>query len=47
MLGFIVSHQIINPETHKVEDATTAARSLLTLDGIRFMFTSICERLIA
>lgn len=39
MLNVSVSYQVINPETHEVEDATTAAKSLLTVDGIRFMFT--------
>ena len=43
MLGFSVSYQVINPETHEVEDATTAARSLLTVDGIRFMFTGVVQ----
>jgi aminobenzoyl-glutamate transport protein len=39
MLGLSVSYQRINPETHEVEDITTVTRSLLTVDGIRFMFT--------
>ena len=43
MLGLSVSYQVINPETHEVEDATTAARSLLTVDGIRFMFTGVVQ----
>jgi aminobenzoyl-glutamate transport protein len=43
MLGLSVSYQVINPETHKVEDATTAARSLLTVDGTRFMFTGVVQ----
>ena len=38
-----VSYQVINPETHEVEQATTAARSLLTVDGIRFMFTGVVQ----
>jgi aminobenzoyl-glutamate transport protein len=42
MLGASISYQVLNPETHKPETATTAARSLLTADGIRFMY----ERLI-
>ena len=28
---------------HEVEDATTVARSLLTVDGIRFMFTGVVQ----
>ena len=43
MLGLSVSYQVINPETHEVEDATTVARSLLTIDGIRFMFTGVVQ----
>jgi aminobenzoyl-glutamate transport protein len=43
MLGLSVSYQVINPETHEVEDATTTARSLLTVDGIRFMFTGVVQ----
>lgn len=43
MMGVSVSYQVINPQTHKVEDATTAARSLLTADGIRFMFTGVVQ----
>ncbi len=42
MLGTSITYEVLNPETHKTETATTAARSLLTADGIRFMY----ERLI-
>ena len=42
MLGTSISFQVLNPETHKLETATTPAKSLLTADGIRFMY----ERLI-
>ena len=42
MLGTSISYQVLNPETHKLETATTTANSLLTADGIRFMY----ERLI-
>ena len=34
---------MINPETHKVEKMITVARSLLTVDGIRFMFTGVVQ----
>lgn len=40
-LGAEVSYQAYNPETGDIEDAYTRARSLLTVDGIRFMFTGI------
>ena len=43
MLGLSVSYQVINPETDEVEQTTTAARSLLTIDGIRFMFTGVVQ----
>ncbi len=43
MAGASVSYDYINPETFKVEHATTAARSLLTIDGIRFMFTGVVQ----
>lgn len=38
LLGLTVSHQVINVQTHDVEETTTAARSLLSADGIRFIF---------
>lgn len=41
MAGASVSYQVINPETHKVETATTAARSLLTASGLRDMYTRL------
>ena len=43
LFGARVTYQVINPETHKVETATTVARSLLTRDGIRFMFTGVVQ----
>jgi aminobenzoyl-glutamate transport protein len=42
MLGTSISYQVLNLETHKLETASTPAKSLLTADGIRFMY----ERLI-
>ena len=42
MLGVSISYQVLNPEAHKLDTVTTPARSLLTADGIRFMY----ERLI-
>jgi len=41
MLGATVSYQVINPQTDKVETATTVANSLLTSDGIRHMYTRL------
>ncbi len=41
MMGASVTYQAINPETNAVEEVTTYAQSLLTADGIRFMFTGV------
>jgi aminobenzoyl-glutamate transport protein len=41
LMGAQVSYQAYNPATGDIEPATTAARSLLTIDGIRFMFTGV------
>ena len=41
--GAQVSYQAYNPATGEIEPASTAARSLLTVDGIRFMFTGIVQ----
>jgi aminobenzoyl-glutamate transport protein len=46
LLGSSVTYQRINAETHEVEQATTAVRSLLTADGIRFVFTSVVPNFI-
>ena len=40
-LGTTVTYEVVNPETHKVEETTAAVNSLLTADGIRFMLTSM------
>src|SRR5262249_45279359 len=41
LLGISVSYQQINTETHKPEEVTTAIRSLLAPEGVRFIFTSV------
>jgi aminobenzoyl-glutamate transport protein len=41
LLGASVSYQVINPDTDKVEAATTTANSLLTTEGIRHIYTRI------
>ena len=43
LLGSGVTYEVINPETHKVEKMTTVARSLLTAEGIRFMFAGVVQ----
>jgi aminobenzoyl-glutamate transport protein len=44
--GASVTYQQINPETHKPEETTSAVRSLLAPDGIRFVFTSVVPNFI-
>jgi aminobenzoyl-glutamate transport protein len=41
LAGISVSYQAINPETHKAEETKTVIRSLLSADGIGFIFTSV------
>src|SRR5215470_4357682 len=43
LAGARVAYEMINPETHKIEKMVTEARSLLTVDGIRFMFTGVVK----
>jgi aminobenzoyl-glutamate transport protein len=43
MLGARVTYQAYNPATGDIESMATAARSLLTTDGIRFMFTGVVQ----
>jgi aminobenzoyl-glutamate transport protein len=46
LLGTSVTYQRINPATHKVEEVTTAVRSLLSAEGIAFAFTSVVPNFI-
>lgn len=41
LMGVAITYQVINPDSGELESTTTAARSLLTADGIRFMFTGV------
>lgn len=43
LLGVSVTYQAYNTATGDIEPASTAARSLLTVEGIRFMFTGIVQ----
>jgi aminobenzoyl-glutamate transport protein len=43
--GATVSYEVINPVTHKAEPMTTSVRGLLTVDGLRFMFTRVVPNL--
>jgi aminobenzoyl-glutamate transport protein len=45
MLGATVTYQVIDPDTHKIETATTVANSLLTADGIRHIYTRLVPNL--
>lgn len=47
LLGASVSYQAINPDTHTIETMTTSARSLLTGDGIRHMYTRLVPNLMS
>jgi aminobenzoyl-glutamate transport protein len=43
LLGASATYQTINPDTHEIQDVTASAKSLLTADGLRFMFTGIVQ----
>ncbi|QDU90361.1 p-aminobenzoyl-glutamate transport protein [Pirellulimonas nuda] len=45
LAGVSVSYQVINPETHELETATTAARTLLSASGVRDMYTGLVPNL--
>jgi aminobenzoyl-glutamate transport protein len=42
-MGATVTFQAVNTETHAIEETTTAVRSLLTGDGIRFMYAGVIQ----
>jgi aminobenzoyl-glutamate transport protein len=44
--GTSVSYQRLNPDTHRPEEVATAVRSLLSADGIRFIFTEVVPNFI-
>jgi aminobenzoyl-glutamate transport protein len=46
LTGTSVSYQRINPQTHQAEEVTTAVTSLLSADGVRFIFTSVVPNFI-
>lgn len=45
--GAAVTFERINPDTHEIETASTAIRSLLNTDGIRFMYASLVPNFMA
>jgi len=47
LAGTAVTYERINPETHEIEQASVAIRSLLTVEGIRFMYASLVPSFMA
>jgi aminobenzoyl-glutamate transport protein len=43
MIGASATYESINPDTHQPEQVTTVARSLLTGEGIRFMYADVVK----
>jgi len=41
--GASVTYEAVNPETHQIENVTTGVRSLLTTNGVRFMYSGIVQ----
>ncbi len=41
LIGWSATYEAIDPETHEVVTRTTTVRSLLSADGLRFLFSSI------
>ena len=41
LLGTSVDYEVVNPQTHQLDQATATVNSLLSGDGIRFMLTSM------
>src|SRR6185312_15823001 len=41
LIGFSATYETINPDTHQTEQITTKAQSLLTGEGIRFMYADL------
>src|SRR4051794_13704364 len=43
LMGVSVTFEQVNPDAHKIEKTTAAAKSLLTADGIRFMYADVVK----
>lgn len=43
VIGFSATYETINADTHQLEHVTARAQSLLTADGIRFMYTDVVK----
>lgn len=46
LFGIKVTYEAVDPQTHAVKETTTAVRSLLSGDGIRFLLTSMVRNFI-
>ena len=46
IFGVSVTSQTYNTATSRIEPVTTAARGLLSIEGIRFMFSGVGSRLV-
>jgi aminobenzoyl-glutamate transport protein len=47
MLGVSVTYEVVDPQTHKVEQTTAVVNSLLTASGVRFMLTSMVSKFVS
>ena len=47
LMGTSVTYQAINPETDQAENVTTSVKSLLTAEGIRFMYAGAVSNFMA
>ncbi len=43
MMGASATYEAVNPETDAVEEVTTRAQSLLTAEGLRFMYSGVVD----
>jgi aminobenzoyl-glutamate transport protein len=47
LMGFSATYESINPDTHQPEQVTTGVKSLLTGEGIRFMYSGVVANFMA
>src|SRR5689334_23937966 len=43
LMGMSVTYQAVNPDTHTIDTTTTSVRSLLTREGISFMYAGVVQ----
>src|SRR6185503_5622995 len=46
-MGVSVTYDALNPDTDALETTTTQVRSLLTVEGIRFMYSGVVQNFMA